>query len=1036
MMTFGSPFLTFTQQIAQPPLPPESSNSIHLGRALSLADAGLILLMAGAAFVLGCQELTDADVWWHLRAGQWTWSNRKVPSLDPFTFASSDRLWINLHWFFEVCLAAAFAAGGVRGIILMASALWTAVVFIALTAGRQRWPIWVATACWLPALVVMSTRFVPRPEVFSLLGVTLYLAVLLRTEDRPALAWILPIIQVVWVNTHGLFVLGPIILIIYLADRLARRIQGPTTDDPETDSLQNRWWGHLGGATVIVGLACLANPYGLRGALFPLELFPKITAWGGQYKSFILEFNDLREFVRKQGSVAALYLRAECFLLWVVPLSFVMPAVWRSGRSGRSSPAWAKSCIIAFALATSLVLASVLGLPDPGVPRWLARLGRLVPLGLVVLGVLAAVILVKASRPTAILAATGGVALAIWILWLRMHLFGLEPGVRTLFGGNDSPALGWITMLIGSAAAVLIFRAGGRFFTLALAAMFGYLALQAIRNISLFGLVAGFVTTRNLGEWAVELAAQSRADRLDSITPKMKNLVPRIIMAGLVGLLIFTVLSGWFFRGPGEWRRLGLRERPLAYAHAAASFAGQPGLPDRALAFDLTQAGVYVYHNGPGRKIFIDGRLEIPSQETFRTYVRLETMLNEGRHGWAEPVQRMGNPLILLEHEKEFSAEATLLTDPEWRCIYYDAIASVFLSRRYGLETSFPSVDFAMRHFHDPLWRAIPPVPYGLAEAKGLLNLGLAVQYRDNLTGRLPLSLRLLACDRFRQAIALDPTIPGYWTSLGISCWNMAPDPKAIPPGPSVSWDIATGIFPAQATFCFRRALELDPGELTALVRLQHALEIRGMRDAQLRLNVLIEHARAAASIDQDGSSTTGNDQSRVETEREAAHPPGLNQDDQDGLAYTTRELLEHGYPETAIRLFSEAQARGITADWSTSDRVATTLLHLGHPADASRVWELAVAPPSPSQRQARIATALLAALDFSAAERGYHTALELDPALGEAWFGLAWLHTQRGESAQAQAACRQALRQTLTPAQTLVLEGLQALIKPLELDR
>ena len=204
--------------------------------------------MAAAAFALGCQELSDADVWWHVRAGQWIWHNQRVPTLDPFTFGSADRPWIDLHWLFQVWLAAVFTALGVRGMILMVAGVWTVVVLVGLTAGGRRWPVWIATACWLPALVVMSARFSPRPEVFSLLGVALYLAILLRTDDTPQLAWILPLIQVLWVNTQGLFVLGPIIIFFYLADRLAGWIQGLRTDGSEEHPGRNRWWAHVGGA--------------------------------------------------------------------------------------------------------------------------------------------------------------------------------------------------------------------------------------------------------------------------------------------------------------------------------------------------------------------------------------------------------------------------------------------------------------------------------------------------------------------------------------------------------------------------------------------------------------------------------------------------------------------------------------------------------------------------------------------------------------------------------------------------------------------
>ena len=104
--------------------------------------------------------------------------------------------------------------------ILLAAGLCAAVAAAGLAARDRRWPTWVVAACWLPALVVMSARFAPRPELLSLLAMAGYLAILTRADARPAWLWLLPAVQVVWVNAHALFVLGPIILGLYLADRL------------------------------------------------------------------------------------------------------------------------------------------------------------------------------------------------------------------------------------------------------------------------------------------------------------------------------------------------------------------------------------------------------------------------------------------------------------------------------------------------------------------------------------------------------------------------------------------------------------------------------------------------------------------------------------------------------------------------------------------------------------------------------------------------------------------------------------------------
>ena len=152
--------------------------------------------------------------------------------------------------------------------------------------------------------------------------------------------------------------------------------------------------------------------------------------------------------------------------------------------------------------------------------------------------------------------------------------------------------------------------------------------------------------------------------------------------------------------------------------------AGRLGLRERALALDLRQAGVYLFHNGLEHKLFIDGRLEIPSRSTFEMFVRLSALLEEGRPGWAEAVPRIGNPLVLLDHAEDFGAEATLLSHAGWRCVYYHPVASVFVTaERTGPAGAIPTVDFAGRHFRDTSWREKQQVSMGLAEANALIRL-------------------------------------------------------------------------------------------------------------------------------------------------------------------------------------------------------------------------------------------------------------------------------------------------------------------------
>ena len=230
-------------------------------------DGLLVTAVVAAASVLASQQLYDPDVWWHLRSGQWILENRRLPTLDPFTFASADRQWIDLHWGFQIPLALAYQYGGVAGMILLASVSCGVTLLIAMTARKRDWPTWVVAAAWVPALLAMSTRLPPRPEVFSLAFLAAYMAVLLRCDRRPAFIWALPAIQVLWVNSHGLFILGPIILGAYLADGAVRTLRCRLAAGDSFDRTAFHWWTHIGLASATVVAACLINPYGLRSAL-------------------------------------------------------------------------------------------------------------------------------------------------------------------------------------------------------------------------------------------------------------------------------------------------------------------------------------------------------------------------------------------------------------------------------------------------------------------------------------------------------------------------------------------------------------------------------------------------------------------------------------------------------------------------------------------------------------------------------------------------------------------------------------------------
>lgn len=132
-----------------------------------------------------------------------------------------------------------------------AFALVTASVRSRAGAGVTSFVVVVAT-------LAASQRFFVRPELATYLFIALFCFVLER--DRHAQTrtlWLLPVLQVVWVNTHTLFVFGP--LLVGLAACIGRA--------------RFRRVAPVATATAV---ACLVNPWALRGALFPWQLFTQI----------------------------------------------------------------------------------------------------------------------------------------------------------------------------------------------------------------------------------------------------------------------------------------------------------------------------------------------------------------------------------------------------------------------------------------------------------------------------------------------------------------------------------------------------------------------------------------------------------------------------------------------------------------------------------------------------------------------------------------------------------------------------------------
>lgn len=164
--------------------------------------------------LLAARLIHDFDLGYHLKGGQWILQNHRFPTQDEYTYTVAGHPYLDIHWLYQVTLYGLYTIGSypllsLANILLLIAG--TAVTFKRLRLSGAPYGI---CAILLAALVITSeNRFQVRPEILSWTLMALTLWVLdLRFYNKKNLLFLLPFIQVVWVNVEGLFPIGWILM--------------------------------------------------------------------------------------------------------------------------------------------------------------------------------------------------------------------------------------------------------------------------------------------------------------------------------------------------------------------------------------------------------------------------------------------------------------------------------------------------------------------------------------------------------------------------------------------------------------------------------------------------------------------------------------------------------------------------------------------------------------------------------------------------------------------------------------------------------
>lgn len=207
----------------------------------------LLLLFFVFSYLFRTDLAFDQDLGRHLKLGEIIVKTGQVPNTNLFSYTNPDFPFINSHWLFEVVTFWFSRTLGLEAFLYLKVIIFLLSVWLILKIIPKE-----NQTLLLPIGFIffhaLRERLELRPEIFSFLFTALTLFIL---NNKAKLIFLLPLIQLVWINTHIYFFIGLLLQFIFLVHIRTKK---------------------LGLIFILSILLSLINPNGLKGFLYPLEV--------------------------------------------------------------------------------------------------------------------------------------------------------------------------------------------------------------------------------------------------------------------------------------------------------------------------------------------------------------------------------------------------------------------------------------------------------------------------------------------------------------------------------------------------------------------------------------------------------------------------------------------------------------------------------------------------------------------------------------------------------------------------------------------
>ena len=254
------------------------------------------------------------DLGRHLKTGEIILNTYSVPKTNLFSYTYPDFPFINHHWLSEVVYFVSFQKIGFNGLLILNTAIVLISFGLIFFKANKKASSIALLLCSLLYVPILFERTDVRPEFFSFLFLSLFIVILYKFREKfTRLIFLLPILELFWVNMHIYFPIGIVITLFFLLDCLLFR-----------KFKVNKHTLILATVLILTILVTLINPNGLKGALYALSVF--------QNYGYSIEENQniffLWNFAHKQSILFFFIAVPILFISLLLNFKRVLPVEW------------------------------------------------------------------------------------------------------------------------------------------------------------------------------------------------------------------------------------------------------------------------------------------------------------------------------------------------------------------------------------------------------------------------------------------------------------------------------------------------------------------------------------------------------------------------------------------------------------------------------------------------------------------------------------------------------------------------------------